>query len=128
MTVAPESRGLPQSTSLPLITFTSIFFVLAISSKYLFQSEKLIFGEFLKFILQNICFLASVQLVKFFSTFRPFSIILFIIEFDIQSQNLGLPLPHSKKNPMCFIFSVPDPSASDFFDDFNLKSFSVTLI
>jgi hypothetical protein len=47
-TVVPENPGFPQATSGPLISLTSILLVLDISSRYLFQSTKDIFGEFLQ--------------------------------------------------------------------------------
>ena len=47
LTVSPVKPGSPQSTSLVLTEFTSSFLLVAISSKYLFQSWKLSFAAFL---------------------------------------------------------------------------------
>jgi len=44
--VAPVNPGLPHSTNFPFKAFESTFLLLAISSRYLFQSENDNFGEF----------------------------------------------------------------------------------
>ena len=48
ITVAPENPGLPHPASCPLISLESKLLVLAISSRYLFQSENESLGEFLE--------------------------------------------------------------------------------